>query len=99
MAGTLARLGSAFLVLTIAGCATQLTDGGSRVRIVTDRSNCQFIKLITTDARTGMDKPGSALKAALNDTAAAGGNGFFVVTNTSDLLAGASVAGEALKCQ
>lgn len=86
--------------LSLAGCATQLTDAGSKVRVVTEqqRSGCQFLKLVSAQADLGPDKPGSALKKAMNEVAAAGGNGLFLVTNAVHWLDGATVAGEALKC-
>lgn len=88
------------LLATLTGCATQLTDAGSRVRVVTDqqRTSCQFIKLVSAQADLGPDKPGSALKKAMNEAAAAGGNGLFLITNAVHWLDGASVSGEALKC-
>jgi hypothetical protein len=85
-------------LLALAGCSTDLTDAGSRVRVVTDRQGCTFLRLVTTKATLGPDKPGSALKAALNETAAAGGNGLFIITNSTHWADGASVAGEALRC-
>ena len=90
----------ACLVTALSSCSTQLTDAGSHVRVVTDaqRSSCQFIKLVSIQASLGPDKPGSALKAAMNEAATAGGNGLYIVTNTIHWADGASVAGEALRC-
>ncbi|MBI1174786.1 MAG: hypothetical protein GC139_05915 [Sideroxydans sp.] len=88
-------------VLVLGGCATQLTPAGEKVRVVTEaqRSNCEFIKLISYRAGLGPDKPGSALKGALNEAAEVGANGFYIITNTIHWADGASVSGEALKCK
>lgn len=87
-------------ILGLAGCATQLTDAGSKVRVVTDpqHGTCAFVRHVNVNARTGMDKAGDALKGALNETAAAGGNRLYIITNTEHWANGATVAGEALKC-
>lgn len=87
------------LLVLLAGCATQLTDGGSKVRLVTDKQGCEVIRLVTVQASLGPDKPGSALKAAMNETASMGGNALFLVTNSTHWFDGASVAGEALRCR
>lgn len=92
------------VVLTLVlptGCATTMTPAGEKVRIVTEqqRSSCRFIKLVTVRKNLGPDKPGNALKEAMNEAAAAGGNGLFLVTNSMDWIDGASVAGEALDCK
>jgi hypothetical protein len=84
----------------LAGCATSLTDAGQKVQIVTaaQKEKCQTIKLVTFNQRLGPDKPGNAMKSALNEAAAAGGNAFYVVSTSSDWAEGASVVGEALRC-
>ncbi|MFS2015035.1 hypothetical protein ACEN88_00470 [Massilia sp. CT11-108] len=84
----------------LAGCATPLTDAAQKVQIVTaaQKEKCQTIKLVTFNQRLGPDKPGNAMKSALNETAAAGGNAFYVVSTSSDWAEGASVVGEALRC-
>lgn len=84
----------------LSGCASTLSADGERVRVVTEqqRQACKFIKLVTVRKSLGPDKPGSALKEAMNETAAAGGNGFYLITNTVHWADGASVAGEALIC-
>lgn len=84
----------------LAGCATPLTDAAQKVQIVTaaQKEKCQTVKLVTFNQRLGPDKPGNAMKAALNETAAAGGNAFYVVSTSSDWAEGASVIGEALRC-
>jgi hypothetical protein len=90
----------AILVATVSGCAS-LSEDGARVRIVTaqEKPSCQFIKLVTVRASLGPDKTGQALKRALNETAAAGGDSFFPVNINQDWFDGASAAGEALKCR
>lgn len=87
-------------LLSLCGCATQLTPQGERVRLVNEgqRSSCKFIKLITVQADLGPDKSGSALKKALNQAGDAGADSFYIVTNNIHWLDGASVAGEALRC-
>ena len=70
------------------------------MRVVTanQKERCEFIKLVTVRVGLGPDKPGSALKKALNETAAVGGNSFYLISSTGDAIDGASVSGEALKC-
>ena len=87
-------------VLALSACGTTLTAEGEKVRIVTEqqRAGCKFIKLVTVTKGLGLDKPGNALKDAMNEVAAAGGNGLFLVTNSVHWADGASVAGEALSC-
>lgn len=90
----------AILVVSVSGCAS-LSEEGARVRIVTaqEKPSCQFIKLVTVRAPLGPDKTGQALKRALNETAAAGGDSFYPVNINQDWFDGASAAGEALKCR
>lgn len=85
----------------LVGCATSLTEDGQKVRLVTagQKEQCETIKLITFHQRLGPNKPGNAMKGALNEAAAAGGNGFYVVSTSSDWAEGASVIGEALRCK
>jgi hypothetical protein len=84
----------------LAGCATTLTGPAEKVQVVSaaQKEKCQTIKLVTTNQRLGPDKPGNAMKAALNETAAAGSNAFYVVSTSLDWAEGASVVGEALRC-
>lgn len=88
------------VLLVVAGCSTELTKAGKSVRVVTahQKESCVFIKLITVRVGLGPDKPGSALKKALNETAEAGGNSFYLINSEEDAFDGASVSGEALKC-
>ena len=89
----------ALVALALAGCAS-LTDEGAKVRVVSEqtRQGCKFVKLVTVRASLGPDKPGQALKTAYNQTAEAGGDSFFVINQNQDLIDGASIAGEVLKC-
>jgi len=93
------RLLSLIVVAFAFGCSVALTKDAEAVRVVTDnqKERCEFIKLITVRVGLGPDKPGSALKKALNQTAAAGGNSFYLISSNGDI-DGASVSGEALKC-
>lgn len=94
------KLMLACAAISLAGCATPLTDAGQQVKIVTaaQKSGCDTIKLVTFNQRLGPDKPGNAMKSALNEAAAAGANGFYVVSTSTDWAEGASVVGEALRC-
>lgn len=87
------------LFVFLVGCAN-LTEDGAKVRVISaqDKQGCKFLKLITVRASLGPDKTGQALKLALNETAAAGGDSFYAVNINQDLFDGASAAGEALKC-
>lgn len=97
----MSKLILASVVISLAGCATPLTEAGQKVRIVTasQKAECGTIKLVTFNQRLGPDKPGNAMKSALNEAAAAGANGFFVVSTSTDWAEGASVVGEALRCK
>ncbi|GAB1266720.1 hypothetical protein NBRC116492_35300 [Aurantivibrio infirmus] len=88
-------------LFTICSCATQLTGEGESVKIVTENQKekqCESIKLISVRAGTGPDKPGSALRKALNETASLGANGFYILSQNLDWAIGATVTGEALRC-
>jgi hypothetical protein len=90
------------VMLLLAGCATNLASEGEKVRVVSDnqkQNDCQFIKLISVSVGLGPDKPGSALKKALNEAGGVGANGFYVITNVVHWADGASVTGEALTCK
>lgn len=80
------------------GCATRLTEEATKVRVVTDRTGCEFIKMITARRTLGQDKQGNALMEALNIVAAEGGNALYVVVSGIHWADGASVSGEALRC-
>jgi hypothetical protein len=89
------------VVAALTGCVTTLTDNAQRVKIVTanQKERCETIKMVTFNQRLGPDKPGNAMKAVLNETAAVGGNGLYVVSTSTDWAEGASVVGEALRCK
>ena len=92
---------SVFVILcvTLIGCAN-LTEDGAKVRVISapEKQGCTYLKLITVRASLGPDKTGQALKLALNETAAAGGNSFLPININQDWFDGASASGEALKC-
>jgi hypothetical protein len=95
-------LAGLFTVVLLAGCATELTEAGSHVQLLASAdqaARCTQIKVITENVRTGPDKAGNATRRALNDAAAAGANAFYVVTSAMDWAEGASVVGNALRCQ
>lgn len=87
--------------LMLSGCAVPLTPEAQKVHLVTapQKERCERIKLVTVNQRLGPDKPGNAMKNALNEAAAAGANGFYVVSSSADWADGASVVGEALRCK
>jgi len=87
-------------IFAIAACSTTLTKEGEKIRVVTahQKESCAFVKLITVRIGLGADKSGSALKEALNQTAGVGGNSFYLISSESNAFDGASVSGEALKC-
>ncbi|AWY01584.1 hypothetical protein A8139_17645 [Marinomonas primoryensis] len=90
------------LTFLLVGCANNLTKEGEKVRVFSgdQRSErCEFIKLISVEVNLGPNKSGSALQKALNETAAVGGNEFFIINNDIHWFDGASVTGEALKCK
>jgi hypothetical protein len=88
-------------VAALTACATQMTSEGSKVELLTEQqaSHCEQVKVVTVNQRLGPDKPGNAMKRALNEAAAAGANGFYVVMNSTDWAEGASVVGKAMRCK
>jgi hypothetical protein len=97
----LVSIGGAF-PLAISGCATSLQPGAETVRVATAAQKeklCESIKVISVEQRVGPNKPRNAMNKALNGVAAAGGNGIFVISSSTDWAEGASVTAEALKCQ
>lgn len=95
------RILFAIMATALAGCAVQLTSEAEKIQLVTtsQKERCERIKLVTFNQRLGPDKPGNAMKSALNEAAAAGANGFFVVSTSTDWAEGASIVGEALRCK
>lgn len=88
-------------VMALAGCAVPLTPEAEKVQLITasQKERCERIKLVTFNQRLGPDKPGNAMKSALNQAAAAGANSFYIVSTSTDWAEGASVVGEALRCK
>lgn len=88
------------VALAATGCAN-LSDAGAKVRVINqqEKAGCQFIKLVTVRASLGPDKTGQALKMALNETAASGGDSFLPININQDWFDGASASGEALRCR
>ena len=84
----------------IGGCAVPLTPEAEKVGLVTvsQKEKCERIKLITFNQRLGTDKPGNAMKHAMNEAAAAGATSFYLVSTSTDWIEGATVVGEALRC-
>ena len=88
------------IVIALSGCATQLSPAGAQVKVVTEaqREKCSLLTIISTEQSLGPDKPGNALRKALNEVAGLGGNGFRVISSSVGF-DGASVTGEALNCK
>jgi hypothetical protein len=88
------------LILVLIGCAVPLTRAGQSIKFINgnQKDECTVIKLITFNQRLGPDKPGNALKTALNETAIVGGNSFYMISSSIDWAEGASIVDEALKC-
>jgi hypothetical protein len=86
--------------LMLASCATNLSEGGGEVELVTanQKEKCERVRLISTRAGAGPDKAGSALNKALNEASQAGANGFYILSQNLDWAIGATVTGEALRC-
>lgn len=90
-----------FLPLLLNGCATTLAANAASVQIVTatqKEHECKSLGVVNTEQRVGPNKPGNAMNKALNEVAARGGNGIYVISNNIDWAEGASVTAEALKC-
>jgi len=84
----------------VAGCAVALTEPAKEVRIVTaeQKAACRSLGVVSTEQRTGPNKPGNAMNKALNAAAERGGNGLYIVSSSVDWAEGASVVAEALRC-
>ena len=83
------------------GCATTIQQGAEGIQTITaqQKEKCKFISLISTEEKLGPDKPGNALKKAINMTYEAGGNSLYIVSTSTDWAEGASVVGEAFLCK
>jgi len=83
----------------VTACATDLTEAGSKVRLLdsaAEASNCQLLKTIYAKAAFGVT---NATKQALNEAAAAGANAFYIISASPE--GGnihADVVGNALIC-
>jgi hypothetical protein len=99
MEPSMLKLISLVVAATIVGCAS-LSDEGAKVRVISEQAKhgCTYLRLVTVRASLGPDKPGQALKKALNETGETGGDSFFVINNSQDWVDGASISGEALRC-
>ncbi|VVE10030.1 DUF4156 domain-containing protein [Pandoraea commovens] len=88
------------MVASIAGCTTTLTPAGTKIAIATaaQKEKCQSLGIVVGTQKTGFDKTASAMNAALNLTAARGGNSLYVISTSTDWAEGSSVTGEALRC-
>lgn len=86
----------------LASCATLLEPGAEKVQVVTasqKERSCQFLGIISTEQRIGLNKPKNAMNKALNEVAQKGGNGIFIVSTNLDWAEGAAVTAEALQCK
>ena len=95
---TTAIVGTVF----VASCATSLEPGAEKVQVVTGGQKerlCQSLGMVSTEQRTGPNKPSNAMNKALNEVARKGGNGIFVVSSGVDWAEGASVTAESLQCK
>lgn len=97
---------SLFIALIIAaisltGCATKIQQGAENIRTITaqQKSECKFISLISVEQKLGPDKPGNALRKAINQVYKLGGNSLYIVSTSTDWVEGASVVGEAFLCK
>ena len=88
------------LLTLTSSCAVQLSEEGDRIRIVTanQKERCERISIIATWSDAGKRMAGSAFNKALNETALAGGDSFYLLSQNVDWLTGANVTGEALRC-
>lgn len=86
----------------LAGCATTLSPDAEKVRVVTANQKenvCESMKILTVEKRLGRNKPGNAMKQALNEAAQVGANGIYIISTSEDWAEGATVVAEALKCR
>ncbi|WP_164840447.1 DUF4156 domain-containing protein [Collimonas arenae] len=88
------------ILAALCGCSVPLAPEAKQVRLISDaeKQRCEFIRLLTVNQRVGPDKAGNAMRSILNATAAAGGNGFYLVSSSTNWEDGATVVGEALLC-
>jgi len=89
------------LISMLLGCATTIKQGAEGIQTITaqQKEKCKFISLISTEQKLGPDKPGNALKKAINMTYEMGGDSLYIVSTSTDWAEGASVVGEAFRCK
>jgi hypothetical protein len=92
----------AALALALAGCAAQLTQGGTRVRQVQPdwASRCDFLGVVEAGEGNGMsvsDDQLGAMNALRNRVADMGGNAFAITQSTSNMMR-TVVQGDAYRC-
>lgn len=89
------------MVMSLGACATQLSREAKNIVVVTESQKenaCESIQLVVGESGSVADSEGVALRKALNKAGALGANGFFVLSRSADSSAGATLTGEALKC-
>jgi hypothetical protein len=88
------------LLLLATGCATELQPGADKVHLVTaqEKSSCQSLGIVSTEAKLGPNKAGNAVAKAQNEVAKRGGNGLYIAGSGVDWAEGASLTGEAMRC-
>lgn len=82
--------------------AILVTPEAKNVKVVTlaQKKHCEFVKTVSASQLIGPDKKGDAMKMALNEAAAAGGNAFYVLSAAAEGgIKGTVVTGEALRCK
>ena len=84
----------------VASCATQLTSEGHKIKIITSSQKeiCERITMISTWSDAGSKMAGSALNKAMNEAALSGADSLYILSQNVGWLTGATVTGEAMKC-
>jgi len=88
----------ALAAFLLSACSTDLTEAGSKVRLLNsavEASKCQLIKPIFASTRGGAE---SSTKLAMNETADAGANALYIVSTTHETNH-TDVVGNALMCK
>jgi hypothetical protein len=87
------------MTLAIGGCATELTSGGSRIRVLTqaEAKICAPVQYVSVSLPLGSAQ--DAQRAALNQAAALGGDSIYIFFTWSDPLRGSQVQGNAMRCK
>ena len=88
--------------LIIAGCSTDLTNEGAKVRQISlsAADSCDFLGAVTTSESLGIDVAGDVQSSfnKLSNTVAERGGNAFVLTTTDTTIAVTVVRGEAYRC-